>query len=651
MSGGRRHSLGSSLPKMEVLTSQDFYLSPHTSGKRTWFVRRFPRKALRTLFVARVHPSSFTVQDPLAHPDLKHSMSRRTKVLIALGVLVVVLLVSAKPAYRAFKANRFQVAIEKAEGAFESNQRSEGDTQLALAFQLSNKSPKQLEQMFEVGKLTDTDLSGTIATSFYTRGDASAEEKLDVLEYLSSHRNPEIFLSLSSRLPSEDFKPLRGAFAKARFFARQGHFDEAIAVAEAALEDRPLSRDHVGLLELYLLGHNVVLNQGQTGTHFADAANLFRRLVETQDENLVKAALQRITGFDDPLIYFRERELSQLFETYDPNRELIQARLFVQRQVLGKMFAGRQRERLKELVELYKADYPAEIAGLLVEFNATDLLEELEEGSEETNLTVYYAKLESLLKDNNYPEVRRQIEEAPVDANRTVLETILGAMAFAEGDNAKNHYHISRAFQSASFEGSYTDFNTIMTISERFGDASSARKAAEAISKVTPRALPDSKNLKFLDVHLGYRPELLLTTFEKLHATRPTDELIALKYAHLLTVTGGDLELAAKILTELPEDSNFNESILAARALVNLAQGDAAAGLKLLDEERLDWTTLQSQSDKFIYLSLLYVARPDQRSEAVTIAQEINWDIVLDYLKVYLLPKWGRDAPTENPGK
>ena len=503
--------------------------------------------------------------------------------------------------------------------------------------------------MFQVAESTDTDLAGTIATSFYKNSDPSPEEKLRVIEYLADLPNPQVFASLVSNLPLEELSPPRALIARAKFLARNQRFSLAIKLAEQALDGAPLGENHIFLLELYLASHAPSVNASADEASLSKAGTLIRRMIDSGQDDLALAALKRVSAFPDPLIYFRERELLGWFETFDPEENLIRARFALERIVLGKMFAGEQKERLRAFMQKYKAQHPAEVAALLVEFGANDLLEDFDEAFASENSTVFYAKIESLLKQNKFAAAKELLANPPLRANKTIIETLLGAIAFAENDNQTNQYHIGRAFQSASFERSYSDFHTIMTISERFGDQLSARKAAEAIAAVTAASLPDVKNLGFLDVHLGRRPQQLLTTFQKLYADRPDDVLVGLKYAHLLIVTGTDLDRAEAVLTGLPEDETFAQSILSALALLDLAKKKPQDALARFEAANLDWTSLRAQSDKAVYTTALYLGRPQQSAEAITVAAEIDWNVVLDYFKVFLLPLWDRNAPAAMP--
>ncbi|NJM36934.1 MAG: hypothetical protein HC845_03135 [Akkermansiaceae bacterium] len=279
-----------------------------------------------------------------------------------------------------------------------------------------------------------------------------------------------------------------------------------------------------------------------------------------------------------------------------------------------------------------------------------------------TNPVIFSAYIQSLL--DRHIQQQKQIEKgemsaenatdflttaeewlaaAPPKIDAVFVETCRCAAAFLKGDNAKSFHYQQRAFRAADFERTYQSYNTILNLSERYGDSNTARIATVFLSKSPTASIPETPKIAHYDKYLLSEPELLTELYQRLHASRPEDSLAALKHATLLITHQKDSEAAREVLSKWTSTHSMRDSFDACTALTYLGEDDAAKGLAFLQKRDIAWHRSNNDFEKAIYSTLLLKTGDIPLAEYMF--KGTNWKNIPPFLEVYLMKIWGDQIP------
>ncbi|NJM36930.1 MAG: hypothetical protein HC845_03115 [Akkermansiaceae bacterium] len=569
---------------------------------------------------------------------------------VKIGVFVAILLIgctfAAKPAAKYVFAKRFSSSLAEAKQNLAAGKRQQAEENLLVAWQVSNKETNQLRELLEISHLIPSKESVVIASSLFISQKATPQDRTLALDVLSRLGLAPAFEPLYDRLPESEKSLTANRISRARHFYASQQLDAAIEEIEKAAVNPKDHLAHLALIDLLLDKKKPICSEEDFEKAQTRISQLVRILMESDETEAALNGIYRITKLENPLKFFRHPELERWINEHDKQNKLIKERLFLLSLRINEMPESIRSEAIGKVFEQYRESFPDELVDWLVQMNAVDWVAKLSPEAREKSLPTYFAYLEYLLQYEKWTEATEWLLKAPQRADKIIIEATLSAVAFKQGDNAKNFHYWDRAFQAASFEGKYANFFTILTIAERMGDTNTARRVAEVITEAPTLSLPATEELYYLDRHLSNKPEKLLSFYEKLHASREKDSSALLKYAQLIIVTGKDIPRARKVIQSGSRNPATEYSFLCAEALCHLAENGEKAALALIEKSGLKWDKSKSAADTAIFATILY--KTGQADEAVRLSSFIQWEKGALHLKSYLLNYWKNESTVDS---
>ncbi len=552
----------------------------------------------------------------------KRTISRRVFWSFVISGFVAVAFL-AIPVKRGLWKWRFEKTIQEAEKALASQDLSLAHEQLVLAWEVSTRSADQLRDLLELSRTLRSASYETIADTLLKQVDVTGEDYRQVLEGALSLGRLDFFRKVEGELPSSLAGDRKIGFLKSRVLQQEGRLEAAFLSTQDWLTDAPSAEEWILIREL-LSG----LDQDPAARRLA--VLLIQREMAGEDERALRgfraiADLDKAGDLfrgDQLLLWLDQRKLGGVEE------RLFAAGLHVRR------LEGEEREKLLEqIVEQYEQRDPGALAKWLLENQASERLPALSSERAQEDLTTFLAKVQSLIDDEQYTEALKLLETPHSKMKNYFLEATKAGLEFQTGNSIQGIFYRERALEAASLDGTYQAHQVILKLAERFKDGKGAQKIAEAIMRLSPDEWPPAVELVFLERYLDYDGKKGADFYERVHAARPHDRFARYRYALLLTVSGGDLSRARRLLIPLNHDSPA-ASLSAALALTELGQNPEMA-LEQLSEYRGEKL---AAPDRAVMATVLFMN--DQKREAAALSEFLESDDLPPYLLSHLRTYW-----------
>jgi hypothetical protein len=552
--------------------------------------------------------------------------NRKTKIAVA-ALALVVLGFAYQPTKKRIFDWRFDVTVHEATAAIVARDPQTAKSKFLIAWQLSEKSTSQLKRLYDVAKRLGHAERQMVARSLLQSKSVTEADATMLLESALKSGDLKEFENLYAEVaaPTRQSIPIRRA--RIQFLAAISQHETAVKEARELANHSQDLRNQIFLIDI------ILLNASKNSDLEVEAATFIRRLMASENKDVALNAFRRLAVLKTPLNYVRAAELDRWLD--QRGEMLVKERLFVRSLQLEELFESERSAFLDRVIQEFVTKDPETLSGWLVNNNALDKIGQLPESIRKNQLVPHSAYLESLLQKADYEAAEKWMKELPNGANMVLAEAIQAGIAFKLHKNKDVFYHTDRAFNQAGFENTYAGFKTILSVAERFGDRKSARRAAEMISHFSPTSLPDSKELGFFNQYLGDDAKLMLQIYEKLYASRPSDDEVARQYAMLLIVNHCYPNLVESITETLLQKHPADSSVICIKALAKFSErNDAEAAIEIIKSNGLNEEKVKDNNSIAIYSTILRKAGEEE--SAKRLAARVNWQLVPEYLRAHL---------------
>ncbi|MGJ8696686.1 MAG: hypothetical protein ACSHYF_10235 [Verrucomicrobiaceae bacterium] len=540
---------------------------------------------------------------------------------ILLGILIPVAIPAKDWVWRL----RYKTAMEQATEKVSAGQIPGARERLDLAWQVSDRSLRELREMLVLSRMTGSGRFSDIARRMVSGGEGTKEDYRSILEGCLIFNEHDLFEEVESAIPVLLQGEMEIRALRSRFLFLTGRKEQALVAARECLAEAPTPETRSLVRQMLLVG-------GGNAEAFREAAELIKVDLASEDREVALTAYREIRGFPGAERWFDGDELLlRLKEGQLGGEEEI---LFAHSlRVRGASEAERGRILAEVRSEFGSASPDAFSRWLLENGLGGEIHPAGPETGEEESETVYLARIQVLIDGGKFEEAREQLENPHFKVATHLIEALRSGVAFGLGEPTTNLHFRNRAIKAAAYEDSFEAFRSILVVANRFGDRESERKIIESLIQLNPLKLPPASQLGFIDGYLKDDLKSLCGFYERCHAAIPEDVFIRRKYALLLTVTGRDAQRARRLLRPV-FNASPTDSLACALGLTYLPEDPEGAKEEVA---QVDPRNLKPPA-KAILATILHLN--GEREEALLLLDTVRMEEVSPLLGSYLGGLW-----------